>query len=238
MITRIEMGDIVAEVRQKDIKNVHLSVYPPDGAVRIAAPLHMNMESIRAFALTKLGWIKAEQRKMRSQERETPRLYLERESHFVWGRRYLLKIEEVNAPPGIDLSGDIMTMHVRPGVDDSGKRVVLENWYRREMFRALEEIRPDWEQKTGAVPDKVIIRKMKTKWGSYTAASRTIVLNLDLVRKPLDCLEYILVHELLHFIEPTHNARFISLMNRHLPDWRHRRELLNSLPLKHEIWEH
>lgn len=236
MVKTIQLGEISADVILKDIKNIHLSVYPPTGAVRISAPLRMDLETIRVFALTKLGWIKKQQTIFREQNRETPREYLDRESHYLWGNRYLLKIVENNSTPMVILEHSEMVLQVRPGADAEKRHSVLDKWYRQQLKEAVPPLIANWEEQLNVSAARFIIQKMKTKWGSCSRASQTIRLNLELAKKPPECLEYVIVHELTHLIEPTHNSRFLGLMSQYLPKWKFYREELNRLPVKHEEW--
>jgi predicted metal-dependent hydrolase len=236
MASRIDLGGLPVEVVWKDIKNLHLSILPPEGKVRIAAPRHMNLDAIRVYAIAKLGWIKNQRRKMREQERETPREYLERESHHVWGRRYLLKRIERDTAPVVELGHGKLYLRVRPGTDAARCREILDAWYRGQIRATLPELLAKWEPRMNARVGRVFVQRMKTRWGSCNPASRAIRLNTDLAKKPVECLEYILVHEMAHLIEPTHNARFIALMDLFIPAWRHLRERLNELPVRHEEW--
>jgi predicted metal-dependent hydrolase len=232
----LRRADIDVEVVQKDIKNVHLSVYPPDGRVRVAAPSRMSTDSLRAFLAVKLPWIRTEQQRFQEQERRQPPLYTDRESHNVWGERVLLSVVEHEAAPSVDLSHINLKLQVRPGSDAARREEVLSLWFRDQVRAAAAELRPTWERLLGVQAEKVFVQHMKTQWGSCTPARRTIRLNTELARKPRACLEYILVHELVHLIEPTHNARFRALMDRHLPSWPLRRDELNRSPLAHEEW--
>lgn len=238
MVTQIKLGDIAVEVVQKDIKNLHLSVYPPAGRVRISAPLRMNLDTIRVFAVSKLGWIKKEQKKLREQERETPREYLDLESHYVWGKRYLLKVVESVGAPAVELGYSIMYLRVRPGADEEKKQSAMEDWYREQLKRAVPTLIARWEPHVGVKVEKFFVQKMKTKWGSCNPNSKSIRLNTDLAKKPLECLEYIIVHEMVHLLEPTHNDRFMTLMDRFMPEWRFCRAKLNRLPLRHSKWDY
>ncbi len=237
MITQIKLGDIDVEVVKKEIKNIHLSVHPPDGAVRISAPLRMNLDSIRVFAITKLGWIKKQQQKLREQERETPREYLDRESHYLWGKRYLLKIVEKENVPYVTVKHDKMVMVVRPHADTELREAVLAQWYRETLKEVAAPLIAIWEPLLGVKVEQFFVRKMKTKWGSCNYRSRNIRLNTDLAKKPRNCLEYVIVHEMVHLLEPSHNSRFKALMDQFLPQWRVHREELNRMPLVHEEWE-
>lgn len=232
----IELGDITVDVVLKDIKNVHLSVYPPNGRVRIAAPRRMSLETIRVFAISKLGWIKQQQAKLREQERETPRDYVERESHYLWGKRYLLSVLESDGPPGIELSHRRMLLRVRPGTGEEKRQALVEAWYRERLKEAVPPLLARWEPVLGVHVERWFVQRMKTKWGSCNHRARTIRLNTELAKKPPQCLEYIVVHELVHLLEPTHNARFIALMDHFLPKWQFHRQTLNRLPVRQESW--
>ncbi len=235
-MAQIDLGDMRIEVLRKDIRNLHLSVLPPHGRVRIAAPRQMNLDTIRVFVISKLDWIRRQQRKMDAQEREAPREYLDRESHYVWGRRYLLKRIEENAVPSVELRHSRLVLQLRPGTDEARSREILEAWYREQIRVALPDLIAKWEAVIRVKVDRVFVQRMKTRWGSCNPATRSIRLNTDLARKPRECLEYILVHEMAHLVEPTHNARFVALMDVLLPAWQNLRMSLNELPVRHEEW--
>lgn len=231
MQTVIELGNITASVTHKEIKNIHLSVYPPEGEVRISAPLHLSLDTIRVFALSKLQWIRKEQQKFKEQERETPREYLDRESHYVWGERYMLVLDYANTPASVSIKHKKLVLTVRPQSTQVKKREVLESWCREQLRERASVMLGVWEEKIGVKTNRLIIQKMKTKWGSCSPNTRIIRLNLELIKKPPQYLEYIIVHELVHLIEPTHNKRFINLMNTYMPKWRECREELNRLAI-------
>ena len=236
MVSQVRLGDIAVDVVFKDIKNVHLSVYPPTGRVRISAPKRMSLETIRVFAISKLGWIKKQQQQLREQQRETPRDYVDRESHHVWGKRYLLTVKERDERPSIELKHRRMILTVRPGFDESKKAALVDAWYRDQIKTAVPPLLAQWEPRLGVRVERFYVRRMKTKWGSCNHKARTIRLNTELAKKPAECLEYIVVHELTHLLEPTHNARFVALMDRFMPSWQFYREQLNELPVHHEKW--
>lgn len=235
-LVQIHLGDIAVDVAQKAIKNIHLSVYPPHGKVRIAAPLHMDLDTLRVFAISKLGWIKQQQEKLRGQARQSPREYLDRESHYVWGRRYLLKVVVHDAPPEVVVTHGKLVLHLRPGASQEKHQSVLDEWFREQLKAETRLLIEKWAPHIGVVAPKFTARKMKTKWGSCTPAANTILVNLELAKKPLECLEYIVVHELTHLLEPSHNARFVALMTKFMPKWRFYRDELNRLPVRHEDW--
>lgn len=238
MVTRFDLGDVRVDVIRKDIKNIHLGVYPPHGKVRIAAPAWMEMDAIRLFAINKLVWIKRQQKKLSAQERETPREYLERESHYVWGQRYLLQIVEKEARPSVHLAHKHLQVQVRPGADARKREAVLADWYRDNLKRALPALLSKWQPIIGERAEHCYVQHMKTKWGSCNPRARSIRLNTELAKKPPECLEYIVVHELLHLREPTHNDRFMVLLNRFMPHWGDHREMLNRLPVCNEHWNY
>lgn len=237
-MTTIQLGDITVEVVQKEIKHVHLSVYPPDGRVRVAAPRRMDVETIRVFVIAKLDWIKKQQHKMRAQERETPREYLDRESHFVWGRRYLLRVDEADAPPAVELAHSTMILRVRPGTDTARRRSIVDAWYRQQLKDAVPPLLARWEPILGVKAQRFFVQRMKTRWGSCNPRDQHIRLNTELAKKPPECLEYVLVHELVHLLEPSHNAHFVALMDQVLPNWRLLRQRLNELPISHDDWDY
>ena len=238
MITRIDLGGIILDVVKKDIKNIHLSVYPPAGKVRISAPLRMKTDTIRVYAISKLSWIKQQQKKLRAQERETPREYLDRESHYVWGKRYLLKMIEHDAAPVVELKHTKMMMRVRPGADEETKQAILDEWYRKQLKAVVSPLIEKWAPLMGVKVERFFVQRMKTKWGSCNAGSASIRLNTELAKKPRECLEYIVVHELAHLLEPTHNQRFVALINRFMPKWKFYKDQLNKLPVRHEAWNY
>jgi predicted metal-dependent hydrolase len=238
MRTRIQLGDIGVDVIRKAIKNVHLSVHPPTGRVRIAAPARMSLDTVRVFAIAKLPWIKKQQRKLREQERETLREYIDRESHYVWGTRYLLKIVEGYQPASVELNHGRMILRVRPGADRAKRQAVVEEWHREQLRKIVPPLIKKWERLMGVRVRRFFVQRMKTKWGSCNDRAGSIRLNTDLARKPRECLEYIVVHEMVHLVESTHNARFMALMNQYMPKWQSYREVLNRLPVRHERWDY
>ena len=236
MTAQVQLGDIAVEVVKKDIKNVHLSVYPPTGRVRISAPSRMSLDTIRVFAISKLDWIKQQQKKIREQERETPREYLDRESHYIWGKRHLLKVIESNSAPEVVLKCNIVILRVRPGSSEAKKQAVSEEWYREQLKAAVPPLIAKWELLLGIKVKRFFVQRMKTKWGSCSHGAGSIRLNTELAKKPAECLEYIVVHKMIHLLESTHNSRFIALMDQFMPIWQFQRQELNRLPVRHETW--
>lgn len=238
MTTELHLGDLAVDVVQKPIKNVHLSVHPPSGRVRISAPAHMNLDTIRLFAISKLGWIKQQQRKLQKQEREPPREFLNYESHYLWGQRYLLQIRKRPLRPSVELTHKTLTLSIRPGTTKVQWEAFLAGWYRDQLRAVTTELVLKWERLLGVSVRSVTVRQMKTKWGSCNHRGRTIYLNTDLAKKPLECIDYILLHEMAHLLEPTHNERFIALMDQFMPQWRFVRQTLNELPVRHADWDY
>jgi predicted metal-dependent hydrolase len=234
MAALLDIVGVEVRVVRKDVRNLHLSVLPPDGAVRVTAPEWMGEEAIRLFALGKLGWIKRQRGKMRGQERELAREYVDRESHYVWGQRYLLQIVEQDAPPRIEIRHRKLVMRVRPDTDRAHRDAILYDWYRNQLRRVLPPLLDRWAILVGARPERIHIQRMKTKWGSCNPDKGSIRLNTELAKKPPECLDYILLHELVHLREPTHGAGFIQTMNRLMPQWQDRRDALNRLPIRSE----
>ena len=206
------------------------------GRVRIAAPSRMRLDTIRVFAISKLGWIKQQQQKLQEQERETPRVYLDRASHYVWGKRYLLKVIEGDEAPSVALQHSRMLLPVHPGIDAKKKRAIVEAWYRWQLKKAVPPLIARWEPLMGVKVEQFFVQRMKTKWGSCNHRARRMRLNTELAKKPRECLEYIVVHEMIHVLEPTHNARFVSMMNQFMPQWKFYQGQLNRLPVSHEDW--
>ena len=238
MTTQLYLGDIAVDVVLKDIKNVHLSVYPPAGRVRISAPSRMSLDTIRVFAISKLDWIRQQQAKLRDQERETPREYLDRESHYIWGKRYLLRVIERDQGPAVALKHSRMILTVRAGTDDAAKEAIVAQWYREQIKAVAPELIANWETILGVSVNRVFVQRMKTKWGSCNPRACTIRLNTELAKKPKECLEYIIVHEMVHLLEQTHNARFVALMDQFMPKWQFCRQRLNRLPVRHADWDY
>jgi predicted metal-dependent hydrolase len=238
MMAHVQLGNIAVDVVLKDIKNVHLSVYPPSGRVRISAPSRMSLDTIRVFAISKLDWIKQQQNKLREQERETPREYLDRESHYVWGNRYLLKVAENNSAPGVDLKRNILFLRIRPGSSEEKKQAALEEWYREQLKEEVPPLIAKWESLLGVKVKRFFVQRMKTKWGSCSHGAGSIRLNTELAKKPAECLEYIVVHEMIHLLEPTHNSRFSAFIGKFMPKWQFQREEQNRLPVRHETWRY
>jgi predicted metal-dependent hydrolase len=238
MLTQIRLGEITVDVIRKDIKNIHLSVYPPTGTVRISAPSRMKLETIRVYAISKLGWIKKQQTKLRNQERETPRDYVTRESHYFMGKRYLLRISETDGAPSVVLRHREIELVVKKDSDLEQRQKLLEAWYRKQLRQKAGTYIAFWEKQMDLKVSEFGIKRMRTKWGSCSRDAKRIWLNLELAKKPKECLEYIVVHEMVHIMERKHGTRFIALMDKFLPQWRQYKEELNRLPIGHSNWRY
>lgn len=236
MTEQIQLGDISILVTRKAIKNVHLSVHPPDGRVTLAAPLSTRLEVARAYAISKLSWIRDQQEQLRNQARETPRQFIERESHYLWGRRHLLTIIERDAKPAVSLDHRRISLSVRPGSDQAKRAEVMHTWHKSLLHQVVPGMIQHWEPRLGVSVGAYFLQRMKTKWGGCNPEARHIRLNTELVKKPKDLLEYVIVHEMTHLLEPTHSDRFIALLTKHYPTWREARAELNELPLGAEEW--
>jgi predicted metal-dependent hydrolase len=233
----IHIGEVTVALTRKDVIHVHLSVHPPSGRVTLVAPRATRPEVARAYAVSKLGWIRDQQAKLREQARETPRQFVERESHYLWGRRYLLSMREEEAKPAIRLGHRNITLTVRPGSGRAKREAVVHEWHKSLLHDAVRELIHRLEPKLGVDVAGYFLQRMKTKWGGCNPMTRSIRLNTELVKKPKDLLEYVVVHEMLHLVEPTHGDRFIALMNKHYPSWREARAELNELPLGAAVWK-
>lgn len=231
MTSVIELGDITISVAFKAIKNVHLTVHPPDGQVSLVAPLGTRPEVARAYAITRLSWIRQQQATLGAQARETPRQYVERESHYLWGRRHLLNVVEGEGKAFVTLDHKRITLHVRPGSDAAKRAEVLHEWHKRLLHDVVPGLITKWQPRLGVQVSGYFLQRMKTQWGSCNHAAGNIRLNTELVKKPKDLLEYVVVHEMAHLLEPTHSERFAALLDLHYPTWREARAELNELPL-------
>jgi predicted metal-dependent hydrolase len=236
---RITVGGLTVEVVRKNIKNLHLGVYPPNGRVRVAAPLVVSDEAVRLAVIGKLGWIKRQQAKFEAQPRQSQREMVNGESHYFLGQRYRLRVLAYTGPPRIRCSGaDFLDLFVRPETTVEQRQRVLEDWYREQLRGRIPALLEQWQPVLGVAAAEWGIRKMKTRWGSCNIRARRVWFNLELAKKPARCLEYVVVHELVHLLERNHNARFKALMEQHLPTWRACREELNRAPLGHDKWQY
>ena len=235
-ITRI--SDVDVHTVKKDIKNIHLGVYPPQGRVRVAAPLETTDEKIKLLVLSKMRWIKRQQAKFQKQERETKREYVSGESHFLLGRRHLLNVIYDNSKPRIETNTKThINMFIRQKTTLKKREQLMNNFYRTELKKQTPLLLEKWNKITGIKVKEFRIKKMKTKWGSCTPEHKRIWLNLELAKKPLHCLEYVVVHEMTHIIEKNHNEKFKSLMNMFMPKWTQYKQELNNGKIGYFKWD-
>ncbi len=221
------IGGIPISVLRKDIKNLHLGVYPPHGRVRIAAPMRFTDEAIRVFAVSKIPWIKNQKVNFKGQERQTKREYVSGESHYFMGRKYILKVIYVDAPPKIELSKKTyIKLFVRPKSSHKKRREIVTEWYRKELKKEIPPLIEKWEKKIGVKVADWGVKKMSTRWGTCNLKAKRIWLNLELVKKTKRCLDFI-----VHILERSHNDHFKALMDKHMPKWKACRDELNRLPL-------
>ena len=235
----IDVRGVSVEVVRKDIKNFYIGVHPPNGRVRVSAPLHFDKDAIRMAVITRLRWIRRQQAAFEQQERQSQREFLTGESHYFSGKRYRLDVLERDAPPKVWLPNNTkIALSVRPGSDRDTREAVVHRWYRQHLRAQLPPLLEKWEPKLGVSVNEVRIKRMKTLWGSCNIEAKRIWLNLELAKKPESCLVYILVHEMVHLLERSHNDRFRELMDKFLPQWRTYRDELNRAPLAHEDWQY
>lgn len=232
----LRVGGVPVDVIYKDIKNLHIGVYPPAGRVRVAAPISFDDERVRLAVVRRLTWIRRQRERLRAAERQTVREMVTGESHFVWGLRYRLKVVERSGRSHVEMDGTRLLLYVPEGTDATRRRDVLARWYRQQLKLALPAIIAKWEPIIGATVPRWSVRRMKTKWGSCNRETRHIWFNVELAKKHPDCLEYVVVHEMTHFLERNHGDRFVQLMDGFMPDWRARRDQLNAAHLRHEEW--
>ena len=237
MTESIQLGELSIRVTRKAIKNVHLSVHPPDGRVTLAAPKATRLEVARVYAISKLGWIRCQQEKLAKQARETPRQFVERESHCLWGRRHLMTIKHHEAKPSVALDHKRIILSVRHGSDARKRAEVIHEWHKSLLHAVVPSLIEKWEPKLNVKVTGYFLQRMKTKWGSCNHKAGHIRLNTELVKKPRDLLEYVIIHEIAHLLAPTHSERFIAILDHHYPAWREARAELNARPLAAEAWK-
>lgn len=236
---QIIVSDIMVDVVRKDIKNLHLAVYPPHGRVRVAVPLYVEDDAVRLAVIAKLPWIKRQQKQFNAQDRQTERQYISGESHYFEGQRYQLNVEYRDETPSVKIRNKkILQLVVRPGSDVEQRRNVMTSWYRQQLKKQSAPLIDKWQSIIGVQVDDWRIKQMKTKWGSCNIEARRIWINLELAKKPIQCLEYIIVHELVHLRERHHNDQFKAYMDQYLPNWRVLRDELNREPLAYETWDY
>jgi len=233
----IIIEDIKIEVEQKNIKNINLRIYPPDGKVKITAPKRLHIDTIAEFARSKLDWIRKKQEKFNNRPQKIKLNYVSNEVHYFLGKKYLLKVLVHNSPPRVILGEKEILMFIRTNTTLEKRKNIMDAWFRSQLKSLLPTLIKEWGEKIRVKADACRIRKMHTRWGSCNITKKRIWLNLELAKKPLECLEYVIVHELVHLLERKHNSVFRSHMDRFLPDWRNRKDLLNHFPNKHPDWE-
>lgn len=235
---QITVSGVRVQVLRKDIKNLHLGVYPPLGRVRVAAPLRVSDDAVRLAVVGKLGWIKRQRAKFAAQPRQSRREMVSGESHYFLGRRYRLRVLERDGPPIVAVQSRFIELQVRPGQGKTQREAVLERWYRQQLKQLIPPLIGKWQKILGVALAAWGVKKMKTRWGTCNAEARRIWLNLELAKKPVQCLEYIVVHELAHLITRHHDERFVATLDKHLPQWRAHRGVLNAAPLSHSSWSY
>jgi predicted metal-dependent hydrolase len=237
--SKIVVGGIHVQIVRKDIKNLHLGVHPPEGHVRVAVPMHVTDERIRLAIIDKLSWIKKQQAEFLAQPRQSAREMVAGECHYFFGKSYRLEVvEQVGKHKVEQVSGNKILLTVSENTSTESRLKLMNEWYREQLKQVIPKLIDQWQTKIGVVADDWGVKKMKTKWGSCNIEAKRIWLNLDLAKKPPECLEYIIVHELVHLLERNHNSRFVAYMDEFMPKWRLNRETLNHSPLSHEEWEY
>jgi len=234
---KIQICNLLVETVKKDIKNIHIGVYPPDGRVRVATPLNTTDESLRLLIISKNHWIKKQQSKFSSQERQSKRDFISGESNYLFGKRYLLKVLITKTKPKLKIKNSVIELYVDKDVTVRAKEKLFDEFYRLELKKEVTPLIKKWEKKIGIKVSEFKIKKMKTKWGTCNANAKRIWLNLELAKKPLHCIEYVLVHEMIHFLAKGHNNKFKELINGYMPQWEHYKKELNSLPLGYNTWK-
>jgi len=236
---QITVNGVPVEIVRKGIKNLHLGVYPPHGRVRVAAPLRVSDDAVRLAVVGKLAWIKRQRARFDAQPRQSAREMVSGESHYFLGQRYRLRVMNQEAATKVVIrNNSTIELHVRREITAEQRQRIFHSWYRQQLKELIPPLQEKWEPRLGVHADEWAIKKMKTKWGACNVEARRIWLNLELAKKPVQCLEYIVVHELVHLLERHHNDKFISLMNNFLPQWRSRRDELNEAPLAHATWSY
>lgn len=232
------IGTIEVEVVKKNIKNIHLAVYPPNGKVRLAAPAEVNDETLRLFTISKLVWIKRQQKKFNLQDRQTERKYVNRETHYFLGKKYLLKVMENSKTAKVAITKNTIVLSVKPAATQLQKQSLINEWYRAELKKLVPAIVDKWEKQMGVQVEEWSVKQMKTKWGTCNIKAKRIWLNLELAKKPVKCLDYIIAHEMIHLLERHHNDLFLAYMNKFVPNWRQIKNELNKLPVSHVDWDY
>ena len=233
----LSISTFTIDIVRKDIKNMHLAVYPPNGRIRLSAPEKTDSEMMRLFAISKISWIKKNIKKFVAQPRETPREFISGENHYFQGKRYILNVIEHKGTNKVEIKGTKnINLYIKPNSTKDTKGRILKEWHRTEMKNQIPELITKWENIIGVKSNEWAIKQMRTKWGTCNIEEKRIWLNLELSKKPIICLEYIIVHELVHLLERNHNEKFVSYINQFMPKWRIHRDELNNLPVAHNDW--
>jgi predicted metal-dependent hydrolase len=233
----VHVADLEVDVIRKDIKNLHLGVYPPFGRVRVAAPASFDDEAVRLAVVSRLGWIRKKSKQIQDQARQSRREMIDGEAHYVWGRKYRLRIVEDGARGRVELKGEWLHLYVPMGAERQARERRLTEWYREQLKTEISPVVERWAPVLGIPEPAWAVRRMKTKWGTCKPDQAKIWINLELAKKPHPCLEYIVVHEMIHLLERNHTDRFYVLQDRFLPSWKTLREVLNGEPLADENWD-
>ncbi len=237
MATRFKISNLQIETIRKDIKNIHLGVYPPDGRIRVSVPLATNDETLRIFLITKATWLKKQKERFSKQERQTKREYVSGESHYIFGKKYQLTVQKNEEKPEIKITKKTsIKLTTKPKTTIYQKQKIFEKFYRDELEKIIPKLLKKWEKKVGVKVKEVKIKKMKTKWGTCNIKDKRIWLNLELAKQPLYCIDYVFVHELVHLKERKHNERFLSILEHAYPKWRQSKEELNQRILSYFEW--
>lgn len=233
---KLRVAELEVEVVRKAIKNLHISVHPPLGRVRVAAPHAMSDDAVRRAVVTRLGWIKRQRSAFANQPRSGAPEFVSGESHWVFGRRYRLQVVEHDAPAEVSICGGRLQLRCKPGMTAAGRARVLDAWYRERLAEVVAPMFGRWCRRIGVDASGFRIKRMRTKWGTCSVRARRIWMNVEIARRPQRCVEYLLVHELVHLLEAKHGPKFVAIMDQHLPSWRRLRSLLNDGPLAHQNW--
>ncbi len=231
-----QIRGLPVEVSRKPIKHLHLGVYPPDGHVRISVPIGLSEPAVRVAVIDKLAWIRCQQARFREQARESVREVVSGETHWYMGQRYRLSVIETRGRIGIRLAGRKMELRCRPGSSRERRAEILDEWYRGRLRELLPPLLDVWAQRIGVEVAGSQLKRMKTKWASCSTTRRRLWFNVELAKKPERCLEYIVVHELIHLVDRHHGPRFVALMDHYLPKWQSLRKELGQLPLGGGWW--
>lgn len=238
-LNKMKICGLEVQAVKKNIKNMHLGVYPPQGRIRVAAPLKMDDESIRLFIISKVPWIKRQKSKFEKQQRQTKREYVSGESHYFMGNRYRLNVVHTKSSPKVEIKRKThIDLHIKPDMSIEKREKLLDDFYRAELRKHIPSLLQKWQKIIGVDVNEVNIKKMKTKWGTCNPRNSKILVNLELAKTPINCLEYILVHEMTHILEKTHNDKFFNLMDSFMPQWEKHRDELNNSVLGFFMWDY